>query len=198
MHVPVSILDRNSLVSLLSNPLQLDWRPHGIGMLKTYLDPATRYWRLDLWHSCLITPNISTLHTHPWLFNSKVLAGELTNHVYARGDGSGVRYHEGTIGCGSHYRGLEGRPKPVRLTALSRLTYLPGESYSMLPEDIHCTSFKDGTITVINRGDPVSKDEHASVFWPVGKKWGDATMKVDEATIQRVAAECLEQLELTR
>lgn len=205
MHIPNSILDRDSLISILRDPLQLDWRAHGIGMLKTYLDPATRHWRLDLWHSVLVTPGISTMHTHPWPFTSFVMAGKLHNYRYARRLANvpdfrrapAEMYHEGKIACGAHYRGLEGDSHPiVPLVPLPPEVYSTGNTYAMLPDEIHRTTFRDGTITVICRGAPETDGETASVFWPAGEPWGDATSEASDMTILRVTGAALNELEL--
>lgn len=174
------IIRRDQVLEILTTPETRQWNSHGIGMLRTYVDEGRR-WRLNVWHSGLKNPGISSLHTHPWPFYSWIFAGRMVNIRYRRaqvGKGGGHRMMEGTINCGPKFTGLRSGRKLVNLMKENVGIYLPGEHYSQRPEEIHDTDFTDGTVTLIYRGDP-APDHEASVFWPAGDDWGDATRPFD-------------------
>lgn len=57
------------------------WQLQGLGMLRLYLNKATR---LHVWHSGFSVPGASTIHTHPWDFKSEVVAGSWKMFVISR------------------------------------------------------------------------------------------------------------------
>lgn len=156
------------------------WSMHGIGMLRTYLDPDRRL-RLNLWHRELLNPGISTMHDHPWPFTSRIIAGRLTNQRFARctkNSVGAILTMEGKITCGAGYNGMKPDPQIVTLHPCEPEVYTAGMEYLQRPEEIHDTRAEDGTITVIERG-AERPDCEASVFWPVGQPWGDASRPFD-------------------
>lgn len=177
------------------------WSMHGIGMLRTYLDPARR-WRLNIWHKALLNPGISTMHTHPWPFTSHIVSGQITNRRFVRctDDTPGTTFfHEGKITCGisngpsTVFPGLNGEPEIVALRVGEAEIYGPGGVYCQQPEEIHDTRALDGTITVIERG-PESHDCEASVFWPRDSVWGDASRNFDPSLATFVVQVALGQI----
>lgn len=177
------------------------WSMHGIGMLRTYLDDARR-WRLNVWHRALLNPGISTMHTHPWPFTSHILAGRIANRRYVRctrKSVGAVLFNEGKITCGisnspsTIFPGLNGEPEIITLHPNEAEIYAPGDTYFQAPSEIHDTRAADGTITVIERGD-ASDDCEASVFWPVGSPWGDASREFDTELSAFVLDETLKKL----
>ncbi len=172
----------------LNDPLAFEWRGHGIGMLRTYLAPDVR---LNLWHRDLVNPGISTMHTHPWGFRSHVLLGELRNTRWERVTEDAKRaepYIEDKIGCGEHFDGLKGEARTVWLRPYPVEVIGPGAVYSQEPDELHTTEFVDGTASVIVRGATVTEGSEASVFWPLGDQWGDATRDITEADIWTVVS----------
>lgn len=174
-----------------------EWRAHGIGMLRTYLDPDQRV-RLNLWHHCLVNPGISTLHTHPWDFESRVICGSISDIPWDRvrpGDPGAQQWNEATIGCGPHFEGIR-----AARTAFLR----PGEPNTMWADmqyqhkaaTIHSTRFRDGSATVMYRTAAHDADHAASVFWPHGEEWGDATRDVTADEIARVCLSVLCELDV--
>lgn len=176
------------------------WRAHGIGMLRTYLDEA-RLVRLNLWHHSLLTPNISTMHTHPWNLHSEVVAGRLTNTRWERtseGRPEAQPFIEDRIPCGQVSDpefALKGEARTVWLFPCAPEVILPGQFYSQQPEEIHTTEFVDGTATIMQR-DVADGVTEASVFWPLGDQWGDASRNVNADEIVRVCHATLALLDL--
>lgn len=200
---PTEMISADTLHDILTNPMDFHWRSHGIGMLRTYLDPATKNWRLNLWHGRLLNPGISTMHTHPWSFGSYIIAGRLTNTRWIRSSVMERRaklFMEAIIPCGDHAPNqhdagplIEGEPRSVYLEAQDPETYTQGHFYVQEPEEIHTTLARDGTITVMHRSDPVS-DGRASVFWPHNTPWGDASRGTSVEDVLETCAAALEAL----
>lgn len=195
---PEEIISAAILWDVLDNPLDYPWRAHGIGMLRTYLD-SEQNWRLNLWHTRLLNPGISTMHTHPWALHSYILCGALENTRWQRtGNGPVARdFYEGRVGCGNRpFNGpefkIEGVPDIVRLSMMTPELYRHGDEYQQHPAVIHSTRTGDGAATVMHRTDP-TEDGMASVFWPVGEEWGDASRDTTEEdvliTVEAVKAE---------
>lgn len=176
------------------------WHAHGIGMLRTYIDSeqyGDRQWRLNLWHRSLINDGISTMHDHPWPFVSFIVAGEIRNMRYVRAFGNApaaVEMMEGKITCGPGFNGMKPDPQRVRLLQQPIEIYRPGDRYEHRPDEIHDTYAVDGTITLIHRGE-ARPDCEASVFWPVGVPWGDATRPFDAAEARLVIDHALAMLD---
>ena len=139
-------------------------------MLKIYL---TKEVRLHFWDSRLKVPNVSTIHNHPWDFTSLVLKGELCNILYQEVEGEKCNYEKALIRCGEQAATMEA-PIRVQLKEVSRVTYGKGEYYSELAEKLHESCPKDSAITIVERY-PKQDPDHASVFWPIGTNWVNAT-----------------------
>ncbi len=204
---PSEMISAETLRDILENPEQYTWRSHGIGMLRTYLDPGFDDWRLNLWHSRLLNPGISTMHTHPWAFQSFVIAGALANTRWMRvseyAEFPAACYNEGIIPCGAHAPRqhtdgplLEGEPVKVWLQPLPGECWQHGDQYRQAPEEIHTTQARDGTISVMHRTD-YTEDGRASVFWPCGAPWGDASRPTSEEDVLVTVAAALEALNKT-
>lgn len=179
------------------------WRAHGIGMLRTYLD-AEQLFRLNLWHHSLLTPNISTMHTHTWSLHSEVVTGRLTNTRWERtskGRPEAQPFIEDRIPCGAAQDAasgppvLQGEAKTVWLFPCAPEVILPGHTYGQQPDEIHTTEFIDGTATVMKR-DMTEGLTEASVFWPLGSQWGDASRNVNADEIVRVCHATLALIDL--
>lgn len=179
------------------------WRAHGIGMLRTYLD-GDQLIRLNLWHHDLVNPGISTMHTHPWSLRSHVVAGRLLNIRWDRvkpGDAGAQPWIEDRIVCGAAHDAAMG---PPTLKGGAETVYLrvgqseeigPGQFYSQRPEEIHTTGFANGTATIMERDLSEGLTE-ASVFWPLGSQWGDASRDITADEIVKVCHATLALLDL--
>lgn len=171
-----------------------DWTVQGFGFLRTYFGPESnpKEFRLNLWDSRLSVPNVSTIHDHPWHFDSLIVAGHFSNQRYEMiADGEDLkllgkdRYTYTTIKTGEG-GGLEKTPlRNARLRPFSLENYHPGDVYHQHSEEIHETVFTDGCVT-LNKRTKVGDGEHARVFWPAGTDWVDAIPRA--ATKVEVAA----------
>lgn len=186
---------RTEIEARLAKPFQYDWRSHGIGMLRTYLDPDRKV-RLNLWHHRLVNPGISTMHTHPWGLRSTIMAGELRNTRWGRvmeGVPGARAFTEDDIPCGAVATpefALAGNPRTVWLTPFPVETYTPIQSYNQDPHEIHTTDFTDGTATLMFREGDTDGMTQASVFWPLGTEWGDASRDTTREDITETISAC--------
>lgn len=152
----------------LSRPLAFDWTLQGLGMLRTYLDERKTL-RLHVWHPLARYEGASTLHTHPWDFEAYVIAGVVENQRYVEAPedspvwGDSRTWKRQRIFCGVG-GGLEGRPKTVRLFACVPETYSEGDGYWQDASEIHESSPRDGTVTIIRRSFEEDVD-HAYVYF---------------------------------
>lgn len=171
----------DEVLHILNNPHEAQWSAQGFGMLRTYLGDD-KVWRLNVWHSALAVENVSTIHDHPWDFTSWIVAGRFTNQRFteapvANFQCKGVKIKTGEGG------GAVGLPFTQLLYAHDLETYLTGDTYSQKWNEIHRSSFVDGTVT-LNRRDRVGDGEHAQVFWEDGD-WVNAEPR--PATAEEVA-----------
>lgn len=185
----------HEIAAIIAAPFAFPWRAHGLGMLKTYLDPE-RTVRLNLWHNRLVVPGTSPMHTHPWGLRSQIVAGRLTNRRWVRrlAEG-GDPFWEGTINCES-FCGIEGEPTLVYLADQEPEVYGVGRSYTQEPEEIHSTEFEDGTVTVMTRIPAPQTHGRASVFWPHGEDYGDASRDVTAEDIVETISAVRRQMRL--
>ncbi len=68
------VVDRDMVRDLLEEPHGLEWSVHGLGMMRTYI---TDHVRLHIWHTDLVVPGVSGVHSHPWDFRSTVVSALL-------------------------------------------------------------------------------------------------------------------------
>ncbi len=157
---------------LLKNRLALardDWTMQGFGFLRLRIDDNTR---LHIWDTRLREPGVSDIHDHAqWAFTSHVISGSIVNIRYLIND-TGQPHSMATLKCGIGGGMCNDSIKPVGLVAGKPELYLPGESYSQDPDEIHRTLPADGTVTLITQQ---RRDvDTARVFWPLGSSWGAA------------------------
>ena len=169
LHADLSLL-RPMVREILAHPFQHDWTVQGFGMLRMYFNEDKR-WRLNLWNRKFAVAGVSTIHDHPWHFQSMIIAGRFTNRKYAP-QPDGVYYNFQTIKTGEG-GGPVGEPAQMPLKVLPEANYLPGMTYSQHHTEIHESLYADGTVT-LNRRDRVGTGEHARVFWALGQEWVDA------------------------
>src|SRR5258708_2442216 len=69
---------------LRSDPEQRGWSVQGFGMMRTYIGPPDnpKEYRLNIWDRELAVPNVSTIHDHPWHFDSIVIGGAFVNQRF--------------------------------------------------------------------------------------------------------------------
>lgn len=158
------------LAPLFAKALQSEtgWSLQGFGMFRFYLAPE---WRLHVWDDRFRNPEGTRLHDHPWDFESFIIAGSITNHVYQKPALGQMAWshHEQTIICGPGGH-AKGQPKDVSLELVSSTQYWRGESYGQLAPQIHDTDYTRGTITLVRR--TFKEDtEHARVYASFGQRW---------------------------
>lgn len=152
------------------------WTVQGFGFLRTYFGPAgePKRFRLNLWDHRFSVPGVSTIHDHPWHFNSIIVGGAFCNQRYEMStDYQSATHMFTTIKTGEGGGPIKTPPKLVILTPLAPELYTPGDTYHQEAWEIHETIFADGTVT-LNERMPVADGEHARVFWPCGSEWVDA------------------------
>lgn len=165
-------LVRGLIAETLAHRRLADCTVQGFGMLRTYLD-ADKVWRLNVWHASIAVPNVSTIHDHPWDFQSLVVAGTFRNLRYypARHPEDGVPHSHMRIKTGEG-GGPAGDPMTTRLVAGPTEIYRAGTVYRQRAEEIHESGYADGTVT-LNERRRRPDGEHANVFWREGH-WVDA------------------------
>lgn len=185
-------LDTMMVKFLLEHATSFEWSIQGLGMLRLYLDKATR---LHVWSPMAKRPEVTTLHDHPWDFTSQIVSGRLTNVRYMPdtlpAHAHPFNYMRQQIVCGPG-GGVDAEPDPVHLFLCEAKTYWPGDLYYQHAEDIHESLPEPGTVTVITR--EFKKDtEHAHVFYPIEREWVSAEPRIatpDE--VSRITGEALD------
>lgn len=152
------------------------WRVYGFGMMRYYIDPGVS---IHVWDQRLMIPNVSTIHDHPWGFDSLVLVGSVNNTRYTihrdeRSEPAARKYNGATIRCGAGACVLES-PQTFYLKEQPVEWHAAGSYYHQDHDEIHRSHPNDGTVTIISRVpvEGVSRD-NARVFWPAGTEWVSA------------------------
>lgn len=158
---------------LLEHPFEHSWSFQGLGMLRCYL---SREVRLHVWDPRMAFPNASTLHTHPWDFSSRIIAGRMVDTVFEIRKDEPATHHVQKIQCGpggcakgeSYNVSLRRAGTRTVGDSLGSTGYQTG--YTLNRDAIHESRPEPGTVSIIQRsleGDT----EHAFVFWPLGTQW---------------------------
>lgn len=155
---------------VLAHPEDFKWSIQGLGMLRTYLDPEGVE-RLHIWDPDMAVDDVSTLHDHPWDFESTVFYGTMGNVRFQPHQATvpGIpilNMQHSKIQCGEG-GGLRGDTSTVLLDRLRAEKYAQGESYSMEAPEIHESYPTPGTVTVIRRKFHADR-ELANVYWEYG------------------------------
>lgn len=133
---------------ILLNARQYEWSIQGFGMLRLHL---RNDFRLAIWNSKFQVPNVSLIHDHPWDFESLIINGMLVNNRYTLATPeTGRPYFMKTIKPGIGLADVGGISK-VYLTKHMREAYRAGNIYRQEADEIHETSYTDGTITLVKR-----------------------------------------------
>lgn len=165
---------------LLTDWEMYDWTVQGFGFLRMYFGPKEnkKRYRLNLWDHRFTKPGVSTIHDHPWHFNSCIVAGVFCNQRFfietPRSNYDLVPTHSFTTIRTGEGGGME--KSPIEICRLIRQTpelYTAGATYHQDAHEVHETLFEDGSVT-LNERTPLPDGDHARVFWPVGESWVDA------------------------
>lgn len=182
---------RAAIHAILSAPANYNWTVQGLGMLRCYPFGGT-LWRLNVWNDhCRRVPPASDMHDHPWHLVSWIMSGELYNqrYVVVERDMPGEEFEYREILCGPDAVQSATEATPLRRMKLGKCpleTYGVGKVYSQRAEEIHSTTFQNGTVT-LNLRERVNGD-NAKIFYPVGTEWVDAAPR--EATPFEIATCC--------
>jgi hypothetical protein len=159
------------VLSILKQWRSYQWTQQGFGFLRTKIENVGR---IHVWDSSLATRYVSSIHTHPWSFESTIISGELINQKYLIGQGERWQpnYQSQCIATGEG-GGLLNESKAVCLIPEQPELYTAGMFYRQESSEIHRTIAQDGTVTLLTRpqGPPL---EEATVFWPIGTHWVSA------------------------
>lgn len=160
--------------SILQRWGSYEWSVQGFGFIRTKIQDVGR---IHIWDARVATPHVSTMHSHPWPLRSTIISGELLNQRFISPQTDGMRaaaipYMRSSIATGEG-GGLIGDADPCLQFPCEAEFYVPGESYTQQPQEVHRTIAQDGTVTLLERpqGPPL---EEALVFWPLGTKWVSA------------------------
>jgi hypothetical protein len=167
---------RAAVRDILAHPHEHAWTVQGLGMLRCYPFDGSD-WRLNVWHSSFrVVPPASDMHDHPWNLTSWIIAGRMYNQRYigVEEDMPGDYFDVREIMCGV---GADNKTPPqdagtVKLGRRPLETYRTGDVYSQRAEEIHSTTFDDGSVT-LNYRERVNGDA-AKIFMPHGTPWIDA------------------------
>lgn len=152
-----------AVAALLKKPETVEWSVQGLGMLRTYLSPEMR---VHVWNNSHAVKEVSTIHDHPWDFDSLVLCGRMVNLVYETEEGDPT-HHEQHIVCGVGAHTV-GEKSDVRLVVKSNDAHYANEIYRMRAEQLHTSMPIDGTVTIIRRTKYMPDRDRARVFFPLG------------------------------
>jgi hypothetical protein len=147
------------------------WTLQGLGMLRLTLT-HDRSIRLHVWDDRFAVDDVSEMHTHPWGMRSTIIRGRVDNQRFREVPGANLHFMRQAIFCGEG-GGLEGEPEETDLIAYTPERYIDGQTYEQGPEEIHVSSPRRGTVTLVERkfGEDV---DHAYVYWPQGQEWVSA------------------------
>lgn len=194
---------RPLVMDVLRNWERYEWTLQGFGMLRTYISKEVR---LHVWNSKFMVPNVTTIHDHPWHFESLVIIGSIVNLRYdvvgapfrhplwasdyvGHDDEVRAPFIKSKIVCGAggnnDAAALLERGERVWLSPQDSMTCLPGESYQQRADEIHHTSYVDGTVTLVRR-EFLPNTEHAHVFFKESYGWVSAEPRA--ATADEVTA----------
>lgn len=167
------MIEKVLVKAILEHCESYEWSLQGMGLLRMHFGDGSKY-RLHIWDSRYRTPGVSMIHDHlQWNFESKIIAGHLTNQRYLEGPrlkGRG-NYIKRTLKAGYGCEFVDD-PKETFLSPLRAERYDEGSVYFQKGIEIHETDAEDGTVTFLKKEQ--LGNELARVFWKVGEEWGSA------------------------
>ena len=156
--------------SILLNPHVHNWTLQGFGMLRTYL-PGPENLRLHVWDNRYKVPSVSEIHTHPWDFESYIVAGVVKNCRYRESQKYGSDFLRQSIKCGEGCHFL-GEPTPLKLEWGCLELFSEGDTYTQTADEIHSSSPAEGSITIVQRKVPAGGNpDMAHVYWKANEQW---------------------------
>lgn len=167
------------------------WSLQGFGMLRLYMPDHGL--RMSIWDMAYRVPNVSIIHTHPWSFDSLVVAGRMYNHRFEEWTSAHPATHWKQRIYAGEGGGLRDEPERVALIACKLDVICPGHSYKQDSTEIHASYPIDGTVTLCDRivVDPTDP-HHADVYWALGTEWVSAEpFKPDMQTVKNITEKAL-------
>lgn len=166
---------RGLVKSVLQRPTEFEWSYQGLGMLRMRMLEVEGDMRIHVWMPSHAEPGVSTIHTHPWHFESLVVSGTIQDVTYFCDGVSEPTHSMQVLRCGEGCE-LLGEPKGVHLEPWTPLvTYRKGQTYCDGLHVVHESRPSEGAVTVVRRVVPEgSNPDQASVFWPIGEDWVSA------------------------
>lgn len=158
---------------ILARPFDREWSIQGFGMLRTYLDDD-HIERLHIWDASVAVEDVSTIHDHPWDFESRIVRGTLNNRRYTIIGGGPLNsvivdgaVHAAKIRCGVGGGIIEDYGR-VHIGLTASEDYEAGDRYSMLAPELHESYPERGAVTLIKRSFKDDRDT-AMVCWKDGE-----------------------------
>lgn len=189
---------RADALTVLQNYYLYEWETQGFGMLRTYLDGENEP-RLQVWDQRLLQWGAANIHDHPWDFTSTIVAGNLFNQRFRRfnwddcgawfGNVQITEYNEVLITPGPVQGGDTTDVGKCYLAAMPIELYGAGEHYSQKWDELHCTHYMQGTVTIINRERTRPDGDLASSIWKGDGPWVSARPRTATEREVRVVIE---------
>lgn len=157
---------------VLKHRAEFKWTLQGFGMLRTHFDGDMR---MNIWDDRFAVPGIidSSVHDHPWRFESYVVAGRVRNVRYEIVTKDNQEMGDTSYNMQSIKTGVSGAVfgpiEPVILAAFPTESYSAGQKYSQEADEIHLSMPDRHTITINDREYKTDRTT-ARVFWR-GEKW---------------------------
>jgi hypothetical protein len=158
------VINKLLVKKILEQCTSFDWSLQGFGMLRLYLDDEVR---LHVWDSRYRVENVSIIHTHPWNFESFIIAGVMTNRMYAEHPNAmnenNFSHYRQKILTGENAKGVE-PIEPCLLVPSANDTYTEGNRYFQDMQIAHESAYHDGTVSIVSRSNRTEND-HAYTYW---------------------------------
>lgn len=173
---------RSNVYSILNNWQKIDWSLQGFGMLRCRINDRIR---IHVWSHELATKNVSSIHTHPWNFESTVMSGFIVNNLFIEtkaGKNQEVFASQRIeIITGTHGKIIDS-PVDINLEMVLSQKYIAGKSYKMDKQEIHRSVYSNGAVSVMIK-EP-TKLTTAYSYFPRNTDWVSA--KPRQATFKEV------------
>lgn len=166
------LITQSQIKEILTSPLNYPWTIQGFGMLRLWIDPDGTE-RLHIWDTETANEDVSTLHTHPWDFDSVIISGKLINQRY------NVEYYGNSTPPDHHFKAstiktgeggyLSGTPFNIRAIKRQPEYYSTEDNYHQDAEEYHESYPEKGCVTLIRRNFRFNR--FATVGWAHGTNW---------------------------
>lgn len=178
---------------ILENPKSYSWSLQGLGMLRLYLSTELR---LHIWDSRYRIPAVSSLHTHPWSFESYVVAGRIRQFRFSEVAATHhhVEHYKTSVLVCSAGNCTRTEPEDAYLFREREEDYGAGHRYRQHADEIHDSMPVDGTVTLVARAFTKADCGRARIFWPALETWVSAEPRVaTDAEVLAITSNALER-----